>query len=265
MKKDSLVVTKSNNIATIYINNLEKKNAMTLNMWKKIPVLLLDLENDQDINVVIIRGIDASAFSSGADIEEFAIERTNAVNALNYDTHVTNAGDAIENFSKPVIAMIEGPCIGGGGELALACDLRFSSVTGVFGITPAKIGLVYGVPQTKRLVHTVGPSRAKDILFSGRFFDAKEAYQIGFVDRVYKETEIVEETYNYAKLLVNRSQETIRGAKKITNSILDGMDESKYENEQIILNSYSAPDIQEGIAAFIEKRTPNFNRSKVGQ
>ena len=257
MTEQSIFMEKSGNIATIYLNRPEKKNAFTLNMWKEIPKILSELEYDTEIKVVIIRGIDENAFCAGADIVEFSIERTDASRAQNYDNHVTAAGNALEKSSKPIIAMIEGPCIGGGSELSLACDIRFSSTTGVFGITPAKIGLVYGVPQTKRLIRAVGPSRAKDILFSGRFLDANEAYQIGLIDRVYPKESIVEETYNYARLLGKRSQTTIQAAKKITQSIIEGAT-SDSDIEYLILQSYVSPDIQEGITAFKEKREPQF-------
>lgn len=258
MKKQLLLTRKFEDIATIYFNRPKKKNSITLEMWKQIPIILSDLEMDPNIKVVIVRGIDENVFSAGADIKEFATERARPIDAMKYDTHITNAGDALENFPKPLIAMIEGPCIGGACEIALACDLRFSSVTGVFGITPAKIGLVYGVPQTRRLVQTIGPARAKDILFSGRFINAQEAYNIGFVDRVFQADEVVEETYNYARLLGKRSQTTIHGAKKITQTILEKSEENNSEIKQIIDDSYHSPDIQEGVSAFKEKRSPQF-------
>jgi enoyl-CoA hydratase/carnithine racemase len=258
MENQLLLTHRLEDIATINFNRPKKKNAITLEMWKQIPAILAELEADTDIRVVIFRGIDEKVFSAGADISEFSTERARPIDAMNYDTHITNAGDAIENFSKPLIARIEGPCIGGACEIALACDLRFSSMTGVFGITPAKIGLVYGLPQTKRLVRTVGPSRAKDILFSGRFINAHEAYDIGFLDRVYPSNKIIEETYNYARLLGKMSQTTIRGAKKIIQTLFENTEENNDEVRQIIYDSYYSPDIQEGVAAFKEKRLPQF-------
>ena len=254
MEKQTILVNKMEGIATIYLNRPEKRNAMTLDMWKQIPKILSRLESDTDVKVVIIRGVDENAFSAGADIEEFEIERVDAARSQNYDNCITAAGNAIGECPKPIIAMIEGSCIGGGSEIALACDIRFSSVTGIFGITPAKIGLIYGVPQTKRLIDTVGPSRAKDILFSGRFLDAMEAYQIGLIDHVYPSESIVEETYNYARLLSKRSQATIKAAKMITHSILQGTADLEFEHNY----TYFSADIFEGIKAFKEKRQPQF-------
>ncbi len=258
MEKQPLLTHKSEDVATIYFNRPEKKNAITLSMWKEFPTILSNLEKDENIKVVVIRGIDDTAFSAGADIKEFITERSNHSNSMEYDQHITNAGDAIESFSKPVIAMIEGPCIGGGSEIALSCDLRFSSVTGVFGITPAKVGLIYGLPQTRRLVQAVGSSRAKDILFSGRFLKAEEAYDIGFIDRVFDENDVVEKTYDYARLLCKRSQVSIRGSKKAVQVSLNHTEENIFEFEEMLYSSYLAPDIQEGVSAFKEKREPQF-------
>lgn len=253
-EQKSILISKMEDIATIYLNRPEKKNAMTLDMWKQIPQILDELEYNLEVKVVIIRGINDEVFCAGADIKEFSVERMDATSAQNYDNYLTAAGEALENFPKPVIAMIEGPCIGGGSELALACDIRFSSDTGIFGITPAKIGLIYGVPQTKRLIDAVGPSRAKDILFSGRFLDSTEAHQVGLIDFVYPKESIVEETYNYARLLGTRSQATIKAAKLITKLILEGEVDKDFEHN---LKFYST-DIHEGIKAFKEKRQPQF-------
>lgn len=255
---DSLFVHKSNGIATLMLNRPEKRNALTLDMWKQFPTILKDLAEETNVKVVIIKGIDDSAFSAGADISEFREVRSSPDRSRDYDQYVTLAGDAIQEFPKPTIALVQRHCIGGACEIALSCDLRFSSDNGIFGITPAKLGIVYGLPQTKRLVEVVGPARAKDILFSGRFLDANEAYKIGMIDRVYKNEEIVEKTYEYAVLLTQRSQITIQGAKKIIGNLLKTTKENEKESEMIIEASYDSEDFKEGVQAFLEKRKPNF-------
>src|SRR5699024_579584 len=158
----------------------------------------------------------------GADIEEFKKERWNESQSNYYDQVMTLAGDSLERCSKPVLALIEGACIGGGAEIALSCDMRFSSTTCKYGITPAKIGLIYGVPQTKRLINAVGLSRAKDILFSGRLLNASEAYNIGLVDYLYEDNSVVKKTYEYAELLTKRSQDSIKATKLISHAIING-------------------------------------------
>lgn len=254
--KDPILVHKCNGTATLSLNRPEKRNALTLSMWKQIPLILQDLADDQDVKVVIIKGVDDRAFSAGADISEFKEVRSSPEQSRKYDQDLTTAGDAIQAFPKPVIALVQRHCIGGACELALACDLRFSSDNGIFGITPSKLGIVYGLPQTRRLIEVVGPSRAKDILFSGRFLDAEEAYKIGLVDRIIKDEEVVEKTYEYAQLLAQRSQITIQGAKKIIGNLLKGEEEIK--STMVVEESYNSEDFKEGVQAFLEKRKPNF-------
>jgi enoyl-CoA hydratase/carnithine racemase len=253
-----LIVHIKDGIATVSLNRPEKRNALNLEMWKKIPVFLNELKENSNVKVIIIKGIDDRAFSAGADISEFAEVRFSADQSRKYDQYLTSAGDALQECPKPIIALVQRHCIGGACEIALACDLRFSSENGIFGITPAKLGIVYGVPQTKRLIDIVGPSRAKDILFSSRFLDAQEAYEIGLIDRVYKDEEIVEKTYEYAKVLSMRSQVTIQGAKKIISNLLKSENEKNKESVRIVEQSYNSEDYREGVQAFLEKRQPNF-------
>lgn len=142
--------------------------------------------------------------------------------------------------------------------IALACDLRISSDTGIFAITPAKIGLIYSFAGTKHLVDLVGPSRAKDILFSGRDLSAYEAYSYGLVDRIVTDDEIVAKTYEYAKLLTKRAQKTIKGAKYMINAISNGVNTETEEIRNLTENSYASSDYKEGVRAFLEKRVPAF-------
>ncbi|BCJ88427.1 enoyl-CoA hydratase-related protein [Effusibacillus dendaii] len=134
--------------------------------------------------------------------------------------------------------MVQRSCVGGGCEIALACDMRFSSENGLFGITPAKLGLIYNLSGTKNLVDLVGPAKAKDILYSGRLLDATEAYQIGLIDRVYKNEEVVGKTYEYAELIASRAQLAVKGTKRIIAEILNGATEESPEIAQIILESF---------------------------
>src|ERR1700740_3031955 len=123
---------------------------------------------------------------------------------------VRNAEHALSDCPKPVIAMIRGFCIGGGIELALGCDLRFAAKTATFAVPPAKLGLVYSLSSTKRLIELVGLGCARDLLYSARSFDAAEAFRMGLVERVFEEDEIEQKTLEYAELLARRSQYSIR-------------------------------------------------------
>jgi enoyl-CoA hydratase/carnithine racemase len=156
--------------------------------------------------------------------------------------------------------MIQGVCIGAGMAIASACDFRFAADNGRFGITASRIGLVYSLPLTELLVNLVGPSRAKDILMTGRLLEADEACQAGLADRVYAREEIEARTYEYAALIAERAQFSVRAAKKFVNAVVRG-DEDPAELERMVEQSYSSEDYREGVKAFLEKRKPQFTYS----
>ncbi len=256
--KPDVFVEKKDEIATLYLNRPEKRNAFHMDMWLMIEERLKELEADDEVKVLIIRGVDETSFAAGADISEFKTIRYSAEGAKKYNDRVMLVEQRLKNFPKPTIAMIQRYCVGGGMELALACDLRFSSETGLFGITPAKLGLIYNLAPTKGLVDLVGPAKAKDILFSGRLLDAQEAYEFGLIERVYPDDEIVEKTYEYASLITERAQRAVKGSKRIIAEVVKGAQEESPEIAQLILDSFESDDYKEGVNAFLEKRKPNF-------
>lgn len=256
--KGYVYLKKRNAIATLVLNRPEKRNVLNYEMWCAIPELVRQAEEDDEVKVLIVRGADESAFSAGADVGEFSTLRSTAEGERIYNEAVVRAEAALYQFSKPAIAMIQRYCIGGGSLLALACDMRFCSESGVFAITPAKLGIVYAFSGTKKLVDLAGASRAKDILFSGRELDAREAYEFGLVDRVYPDKEILAKTYEYAEMLTRRSMRSIKGAKKVIQAILDGASEETDEISRLVSGSYESEDYKEGVRAFLEKRLPNF-------
>ena len=166
-------------VATLRINRPEKRNAMSVAMWRALPGLLAPLGSDPGVRVLVLTGAEGT-FCSGADISEIA-----GLSEGGDDTGlIVTAERALTAFPKPVIAMIEGFCVGGGCQLALACDLRFAAEDARFGITPAKLGVVYPLSSTRRLVDLVGPSTAKFLLFSAELVDAGRALRTGLVDEV---------------------------------------------------------------------------------
>lgn len=257
-KQEEMLLKKEGAIATLIFNRSEKRNALTHSMWKTLPKLIKDVEMDNNIKVLVIKGADETSFAAGADISEFNTLRSTAEGAKKYNDAAQEAEAVLEKLSKPTIAMVQKHCVGGGLEIALACDFRFTSETGIFGITPAKLGIIYNLAGTKSLVDLVGPARAKDILFSGRLLDAKEAFQIGLVERVYSEAEIEEKTYEYAQLLASRAQNSIIGLKRVISEVVYGATEESEEIANMILQSFESKEYKEGIRAFQEKRKPDF-------
>lgn len=261
MPENHLYLEKNGEIVTLYFNRADKRNALTHEMWKAIPGFIKDVEEDKSIKVLIVRGVDEKAFAAGADISEFETIRYNSEGAKIYNDACHEAERALATMKKPSIALVQGYCIGGGCEIALACDFRFTDTSGRFGITPANLGLVYSLTATKQLVDLVGPANAKFILFSGRHIPAERAYQIGLADLILSPEEIEEETYKFAQELCKKAQFTVRSMKHVIGLIMDGQTNESEETVNLRNGSFDTDDYKEGVRAFREKRKPNFTYS----
>lgn len=261
MSTSDLVLEKNGEIATLIINRPHKRNALTYEMWQTIPNLIKEVEEDRSIKVLIIRGVDQTAFAAGADISEFKTLRADSAGAKIYNEATHEAERAIATMTKPSIAMVQGYCIGGGCEIALACDFRFSDPTGRFGITPANLGLVYSLTATKQLVDLVGPANAKYILLSGRHINAQRAYEMGLIDGIYAAEEIEETVYQFAEEICRKAQFSVRSMKHIIGLILSGQTTDNEETIALRNGSFDTEDYQEGVRAFLEKRKPRFTYS----
>jgi len=245
-------------VAHVVLNRPAKRNAMTAQMWQGIIAMMGRLAAEPAVKLVVFRGAGGEAFSAGADISEFREVFADERRTRTYNANVRAAQLAVETLEKPTLALIRGACVGGGCGLALACDIRFATTDARFGIPPSKLGTAYSPPDTRRLVALVGPSRAKDMLFSGRLLDAAEAKAIGMVDRVVSDSMFEGAAADYAKLLLANSQGSIRTAKLMVNA-LSGIDPRPAELlEARFEASFSGADFREGFSAFCEKRPPRF-------
>jgi enoyl-CoA hydratase len=256
-----LVLERQGEVATLSINRPHTRNALTLSIWQRLPELLDELDRDPAIKVVVLRGTGRDAFASGADISEFERLRFDERDALAYDVAVTRAEAAIASMTKPSIAMIYGYCIGGGCEVAAACDFRFSDGRGRFGVTASKIGLVYGLVPTKRLVDLLGPAPAKRMLFTGEIWTAQQAYERGLVDEVWPTDELEKNAYRFAAELCSRAQFSVRAAKATVRAVLDGETSETEETLRLQSEGYATADYREGVRAFLNKRPPQFRFS----
>jgi enoyl-CoA hydratase/carnithine racemase len=246
----------SGQVATLTIDRPAKRNAMSFDMWSALPGLLGKVEADDSVRALVIRGTDH--FSAGADISEFGTLRADPAGAKRYSDAVHAGERSIAGLSKPTIAAITGVCVGGGCEIALACDLRVASDDARFGITPAKLGIVYSATSTKQLVDAVGPSWARQILFSGELVDAATALRIGLVNELHPAGSVVSRAVALAETMASRAQVSVRGAKTIIGRITDG----HFDEDETVLGLYEASvtsaDYEEGVRAFLEKRPPRF-------
>lgn len=255
-----LYVERNKDIAILVLNRPEKKNAITLKMFRKLSSILDELEKDPAIRVLIVRGVDKTAFSAGADITEFLDVRYQAEKAKAYNEAALEAIEKLYRFSRPTIALIQRLAIGGGLELANSCDFRFSSADGTFGITAANIGIIYNVKSTKRLMNLIGVTKTKELLYTAKLIGAEEARDIGLIDYVYASDELEEQCIQFARNISEKSLVANSGIKQVIYKIIDGATDEDEELAKSILDSFSSEDYEEGIQAFLEKRRPNFNR-----
>ncbi|MFO7192141.1 enoyl-CoA hydratase-related protein [Thermocrispum sp.] len=244
-------------IARLTFNRPDKHNAITLDMWRAIPELVAKVEADPTVLVLQLTGAGGS-FSAGADVAEFRHLRAEPADAARYDEAVLGAVRALREMVKPSMAVLRGNCIGGGCQIAVACDLRFAAEGARFGITPAKLGIVYDFESTRQLVSLVGPARARYLLLSGELIDAARAREIGLVDDVVPAGELEQVADRFAATIASRSQASVRGMNRIIGKIAAGQHEPDDEVRHIRLRALTGEDYAEGVAAFLERRPPRF-------
>jgi enoyl-CoA hydratase/carnithine racemase len=245
-------------VTTLVLNRPAKRNAITLEMWKALPRVLQELASDPELRVLVVRGAGEDAFASGADISEFRRVRSDVDAARTYSRTVEVADRALAAFPRPTIAMIHGFCVGGGLEVALACDLRFASRASRFGITAARLGIIYGFTSTRRLASIVGPSHARDLLFSGRLVGSEEARAMGLVNMMCDPETLEAQTYEYADRLAQQAPLSQRGAKLMLQHLQGEGEMTDSGLTAFVEQAYESEDYREGIRAFLEKRRPRF-------
>ncbi|WP_040480067.1 enoyl-CoA hydratase/isomerase family protein [Longispora albida] len=239
-------------VATLLIDRPAQRNALTLAMWAAIPGILAGLAADRSVRVLLLRGA-GGTFSAGADISELHGIYSDPDRADEYHATNVRAEEALAAFPHPTIAVVEGACVGGGCQLAVACDLRFAEPSARFGITPAKLGVVYPAVPSARLARLVGPARAKYLLFSAELVGAEHAERIGLADEVVPD--VATRAEEFAALLASRSPQTLGAAKAIIDSPDPHATAREWERR-----SRTAPDVREGLSAFLERRAPRFHQ-----
>jgi enoyl-CoA hydratase/carnithine racemase len=245
-------------LARLLIDRAAKRNSITHAMWEQIPDLLAQAMADPDVQVLILQAAEPGAFSAGADIDEFGAHAQNRAWREANRAAIRRAQHELARAEKPTIALVEGACVGGGCGLAIACDLRVAAPGARFGITPARLGLVYSLHDTKLLVDLVGPAQAKRILFTGNLLDAAEAARIGLVDILADDTAAA--TQDLAGAIAAASPHSVRASKKMIRRILDGQAEDDAGTIAAFNGAFDGEDHLEGVAAFQGKRPPQFRR-----
>ncbi|MBV6697638.1 enoyl-CoA hydratase/isomerase family protein [Kitasatospora aureofaciens] len=241
-------------VAVLEFARPHRRNAVTLEIWQALPKVLQLLAEHEGVRALLLTGA-GGTFSAGADIAELAEvygdpDRADAYHAVN-----VAAEEALAAFPHPTIAAVRGACVGGGCQLAVACDLRFVAEDARLGITPAKLGVVYPAVPTLRLARLVGPARAKYLLFSGELVTGRDALPLGLAERVLPDPELDAAALEFARVLTGRSTQTIGAVKAALAVPPERAAEALAPWER---RSRESGDVREGLAAFLEGRSPRF-------
>jgi enoyl-CoA hydratase/carnithine racemase len=243
----------------IRFNNPARHNALSVDMWEAVPVLLKQAAADERVRLVVFSGAGEKAFVSGADISQFEDQRAAREAVTRYESLAEEALTGIQDCPKPTLASIRGWCIGGGVNVAISCDIRIAASDSVFSIPAARLGLGYRYSAMKNLVDLIGPGAAKDLFFTARRIDAAEAKAIGLVSRVCPADDLPSLLAEYTGALAENAPLTVQAGKAITAEVLrPSTDLDRELCQRLIRGCFESADYAEGRQAFMEKRKPVF-------
>ncbi len=238
--------------AHLLIDRANKRNAFTMEMWEALPALIAEAAAREETRLLILRAAEPGAFCAGADIKELLANKDDAEWRAANQRAINRAQFELARLASPTLAFVEGDCVGGGCGLALACDLRVATRDARFGITPAKLGLVYPLHDVKLLTDLVGPGQAKRILYTGSLMNAEEALRIGLAEMVADTPD------ELASAVLAASPHSVCETKRFVRRVLDGQTWDDEETLRIFAEAFNGSDFAEGTAAFVEKRKPEF-------
>lgn len=250
-------VTKEKNIGWIHLNNPDKLNTIGSHMLEQLENAIEDLAGDGEIRCILVRGIGERAFSAGADVSEMATFTPDQAEAFSHKGQTVL--QRIRRNPKPFIAVINGYAMGGGCELALACDLRIASDKARLSQSEVNLGLIPGWGGTQELTRTIGPARARELAMTGRAVDANEALAIGLVNKVVPHDQLDHEAQKTAEALAIGPSKALAEVKSLINlSVNSPTIEGYHRERESFTGMFSTEDLKEGFQAFKEKRKPVF-------
>lgn len=245
-------------LAWLIFDHRARHNAITLDMWRALPDACAELDADESVRLVVMRGAGDDAFVSGADISQFEENRSGPA-VSDYDEATRAAFHSLETVSKPLVAMIRGYCIGGGLAIALKADLRYAGDDARLAIPAARLGLGYHAEGLETLLRLVGPSAAKEIFFTARRFDASEACAMGLVNAVVPAGELEDHVRRVASRIAANAPLTLRAVKLTLRELMrSDAERDQASIDAAIAECFASDDYREGVRAFLEKRPPAF-------
>ena len=253
---ETITIEKRDAVAILTINRPDKLNALNTKVHEEGVKALEELRNDSEVRVIVITGAGEKSFIAGADISEFA-GRTPVTQRDTF--HKRSLFNAIDTFPKPVIAMVNGFCLGGGNELALVCDLRVCSQNAKFSQPEINLGIMPGGGGTQRLTRLIGEGRSMEIMLTGDMIDSETAYKFGLVNHVYDAAELEAKTMEFANKIAEKAPIALQLCKEAVKfASRSNLDEGLRREVDLFAICFSTEDKAEGVAAFLEKRKPAF-------
>jgi enoyl-CoA hydratase/carnithine racemase len=253
-----IVVARAGAVAWLRIRNPARRNAMSASMWRTLKRVTSEIAADGDIRVVVVRGDDDRAFSSGADLSEFETQRSDAMSGITYDELVESACTSLQSLSQVTIALVRGCCVGAGNSLAASCDFRIASADAFFALPAARLGLGYDPRGIARLLRVYGGAAARFLVLGGGRLEAARAHQLGAVDLLAPDAEVETVAGDFIASVSGNAPLTIRAAKAAL-AALASVDESRLAESLALANQADeSADYVEGRAAFAAKRPPRF-------
>ena len=261
MSEQTILVERDGPVATVVVNRPDKMNAISLEMWTELTTRVDELQSDESARVIVFRGEGGRAFSAGADIGDFEASRHDSESAIKYAEVFEGALEKVARMTVPTISMIEGVCVGGGLELASCTDIRIAAIGSRCGVPVARIGVVAGFREMRRLVAIAGPANAAYVVLSGEILGHAEALEMGLLTRVVEPEVLSEHVYGLAKRMATLSPASHAAHKEILETLLgnpslDGVDLKAPDGPQF--RSFNSEDFKIGTEAFVNKTKPEF-------
>jgi enoyl-CoA hydratase len=244
-------------VAYLTVNRPAQRNAMTWAMYQRLVEICEEVDRDDTIKVLVIRGSGDRAFIAGTDISQFPAFRGNPQAGIEYEERIDHVTGRLDSVVKPTIASIRGFAVGGGLTISLTCDLRIASEDARFGVPVIRLGNCLSIRNYARLVALIGPARSKEMIYTARHVEAKEALSWGLINEIVPASSLAARTQELAEAIAAAPPLTLRVSKEAVRRVIDRLNPENPGHDLITL-CYNSADFQEGVAAFLDKRSPRW-------